>query len=378
MLGCTNARLDQLMAQFNRGSANPDHVFHYLPFSFAASWLLLLTALSRNSVLTLSHDLSKLADELKIATPDYFLNVPTLLERVRRRIEEAIQQRGGFAAKVFSRAQQAHARRQKSESHFPDGLCFWLANRVMFPAIRKSVGANLKALICGSAPLALETQLFYMMIGIPVLQAYGLTETTGICTLDDPHHVEPGRVGTAVPGIEMTLAEDGEIIVRGPNIFPGYWQRPADTAKALEGGWFHTGDQGEVDATGNWRITGRVKNLIILNSGHKIPPEPLEDALSKALPEAEHVVLQGNQRGFLSALIAPNSGNGLTDSRVQAALDALNADVPHYKKIHGFHIVAEPFSIENGLLAANGKLRRAAIADRFAAEIEQIYQKKSA
>jgi long-chain acyl-CoA synthetase len=378
MLGCTNARLDQLMAQFNRGSANPDHVFHYLPFSFAASWLLLLTALSRNSVLTLSHDLSKLADELKIATPDYFLNVPTLLERVRRRIEEAIQQRGGFAAKVFSRAQQAHARRQKSESHFPDGLCFWLANRVMFPAIRKSVGANLKALICGSAPLALETQLFYMMIGIPVLQAYGLTETTGICTLDDPHHVEPGRVGTAVPGIEMTLAENGEIIVRGPNIFPGYWQRPADTAKALEGGWFHTGDQGEVDATGNWRITGRVKNLIILNSGHKIPPEPLEDALSKALPEAEHVVLQGNQRGFLSALIAPNSGNGLTDSRVQAALDALNADVPHYKKIHGFHIVAEPFSIENGLLAANGKLRRAAIADRFAAEIEQIYQKKSA
>jgi len=197
MLGCTNARLDQLMAQFNRGGAAPDHAFHYLPFSFAASWLLLLTALSRNSVLTLSHDLSKLADELKIATPDYFLNVPTLLERVRRRIEETLQQRGGFAAKVFSRAQQAYLRRQKNESRFPDGLWLWTANRMMFPAIRSSVGVNLKALICGSAPLALETQLFYMMIGIPVLQAYGLTETTGICTLDDPQHVEPGRVGDA-------------------------------------------------------------------------------------------------------------------------------------------------------------------------------------
>jgi long-chain acyl-CoA synthetase len=378
MLGCTNARLDQLMAQFNRGSADPDHVFHYLPFSFAASWLLLLTALSRNSVLTLSHDLSKLADELNIAMPDYFLNVPTLLERVRRRIEETLQQRGGFPARVFTRAQQAYLRRQKNESRFPDGLWLWLANRMMFPAIRSSVGANLKALICGSAPLALETQLFYMMIGIPVLQAYGLTETTGICALDDPNHVEPGRVGTAVPGIEMTLAEDGEIIVRGPNIFPGYWQRPADTAKALEGGWFHTGDQGEVDTNGNWRITGRVKNLIILNSGHKVAPEPLEDALAKHLPEAQHVVLQGNQRGFLSALIAPNSGNGLTDSRIQAVVDALNADAPHYKQIHGFHIAAEPFSIENGLLAANGKLRRAAIAERFAAEIEQIYQKKNA
>jgi len=378
MLGCTNARLDQLMSQFSRSGAEPDRVFHYLPFSFAASWLLLLTALSRNSVLTLSHDLSKLADELKIATPDYFLNVPTLLERVRRRIEEAIQQRGGFAAKIFSRAQQAYARRHRNESRFADGLWLWLANRMMFPAIRNSVGVNLKALICGSAPLALETQLFYMMIGIPVLQAYGLTETTGICTLDDPNHVEPGRVGTAVPGIEMALAENGEITVRGPNVFPGYWQRPADTAKALQGGWFHTGDQGEVDATGNWRITGRVKNLIILNSGHKIAPEPLENALAQKLPESPHVVLQGNQRGFLSALIAPNSGNGLSDSRIQAAVDALNADAPHYKQIHGFHIVAEPFSIENGLLAANGKLRRAAIAARFAAEIDQIYQKKNA
>jgi long-chain acyl-CoA synthetase len=378
MLGCTNARLDRLMAQFNGGSAEPDRIFHYLPLSFAASWLLLLTALSRNSVLTLSSDLSKLADELKIATPDYFLNVPTLLERVRHRIEEAIQQRGGFAARVFSRAQRAYLRRHKNESRFPDGLWFWLANRLMFPAIRNSIGVNLKALICGSAPLALETQLFFIMIGIPVLQAYGLTETTGICTLDDPKHVVPGRVGTPIPGIEMMLAEDYEIIVRGPNIFPGYWQRPADTAKALEGGWLHTGDQGEVDASGNWRITGRVKNLIILNSGHKIAPEPLEDALAQNLPEAPHVVLQGNQRGFLSALIAPNSENGLTDSRIQSVVDAVNADLPHYKQIHAFQIVPEPFSIENGLLTANGKLKRDAIAARFAAEIEQMYQKKSA
>jgi long-chain acyl-CoA synthetase len=175
----------------------------------------------------------------------------------------------------------------------------------------------------------------------------------------------------------MTLAENDEIIVRGPNVFPGYWQRPAETAKALEGGWFHTGDQGEVDASGNWRITGRVKNLIVLNSGHKIAPEPLEDALVHRLPEAQHVVLQGNQRGFLSALVVPTSGNGLTDSRIQSAVDALNADLPHYKQIHGFHVVAEPFSIENGLLTANGKLRRDAIASRFAAEIEQLYVKKS-
>ncbi len=116
---------------------------------------------------------------------------------------------------------------------------------MIFPKIRKAIGPNLKALICGSAPLAVETQLFFHMIGIPMLQAYGLTETTAICTMDDPKQADPGPVGSAIPGVEMTLAENGEILVRGRNIFAGYWQRNAETEKALEGGWFHTGDQGE-------------------------------------------------------------------------------------------------------------------------------------
>ena len=149
-----------------------------------------------------------------------------------------------------------------------------------------------------------------MMLGIPVLQVYGLTETTAICTMDDPGHVEPGHVGPAIPGIEMTVAENGEILVRGPNIFPGYWQRPAETAKALAGGWFHTGDQGEVDASGNWRVTGRLKNLIVLNSGHNIAPEPLEQKLAAQLPEAQQVVLVGNQRSFLGLLVTVPSANG--------------------------------------------------------------------
>src|SRR5271170_7507450 len=202
MLGCTNARLDQLMAQ-HPATQEPNEIFHYLPFCFAASWILLLTALSRNSVLTLSTDVSKIADDLKVSAPDYFLNVPTLLERVRAKIAETIQKRGGFAAFVFSRAQQGYVRQQNNESRGLDSLWLWLARRVMFPEIRKSIGSKLKALICGSAPLSTETQHFFMMLGIPVLQAYGLTETTAICTLDDPTCVVPGRVGLAIPGIEM-------------------------------------------------------------------------------------------------------------------------------------------------------------------------------
>ncbi len=288
--------------------------------------------------------------------------------------------------KVFNRAKREYLRRRNGEGTFADSLCLSLANSAMFPAIRKNIGPNLKALICGSAPLPPETQLFFMMIGIPVLQVYGLTETTAICTMDDPRHFEPGRVGPAIPGTEMTLAESGEILVRGPNIFPGYWQRPAETAKALEGGWFHTGDQGDADASGNWRITGRLKNLIILNSGHNIAPEPLEDALAARLPEAQQILLLGNQRSFLAALVTvagtngsgKSSQNGFSGERIQAVINELNTNLPHYKQIRAFHVVAEPFSIENGLLTANGKFKRDVISARFAAEIENLYQKKPA
>jgi len=370
MLGCTNARLDALMA----GHAEFDNVFHYTPFCFAASWIALLTFLSRDSVVTLSTDLARLSDELKLAAPDYFLNVPTLLERVRAKVTESIQKRGRITASIFGRAQKAFLNAQDGESSSVDRLCLSIASKMMFPKIRKNIGPNVKALICGSAPLAVETQRFFMMLGIPVLQVYGLTETTAICTMDDPRHFEPGKVGPAIPGVEMKVADTGEILVRGPNVFAGYWQRPAETAKALADGWFHTGDQGEVDASGNWRITGRLKNLIILNSGHNIAPEPIEQALQGQLQEAQQVVLVGNQRSFLTLLLTISGTNGLHSERIQSAIDAVNANLPHYKKIRAFHVVPEPFSIENGLLTANGKLKRDAISARFSAGIENLYR----
>ena len=378
MLQCTNQRLDLLMDQPGGSQRDPDRIFHYLPLCFAASWIALLTFLSRGSVLTLSTDLTKLPDELKLAMPDYFLNVPALLQRVRARIEETVQKRGGVAATIFSRAQQAFLKKRSGKIRLLDSMYLSIARAFMFPTIRKSIGPNLKALICGSAPLTVETQLFFIMLGIPVLQVYGLTETTAICTMDDPRDFEPGRVGRTVPGIEMTIAESGEILVRGPNVFPGYWQRPAETAKALAGGWFHSGDQGEVDAKGNWRITGRLKNLIILNSGHNVAPEPVEQALAARLPRAQQVVLLGNQRSFLAALVTVDSNNGLHKADLESAIEALNSGLPHYKQIRAFHVVAEPFTVENGLLTSNGKLKRDAIAARFAAEIERLYQKKPA
>jgi long-chain acyl-CoA synthetase len=378
VVSSTNARLDQLMG----ARQEAERVFQYAPFCFAAARILLFTSLSRNSVLTLSTDLSKISDELKLAEPHYFVNVPLFLERVRRKVEESIQKRGGFAATAFSRAQQAYLRRYRKKSRSADFLWLAVANTVLFPTIRRSIGPNLKVLICGSAPLSAETQLFFMMLGVPVLQVYGLTETTAICTMDDPKRFEPGRVGPAIPGVEMTRGDNAEILVRGPNVFPGYWRRPAETAKVLAGGYFHTGDQGDVDAAGNWCITGRLKNLIILNSGHNIAPEPIEEALATRLPNAQQVVLLGNQRSFLAALVTASgtngAANGVNADRIQSVLDTMNAGLPHYKQIRAFHIVPEPFTIESGLLTANGKLKRDAISARFAPEIESLYQKRSA
>ena len=367
MLSCINARLDILM----RGSQRPDRVFHYLPFVFAGSWMLLLTSLLRGSQLTVNTDLSRIAQDMRAAAPDYFLNVPALLERMRRAVDEQLWKAGGLIRAIYGRAKAAWVRQQEGKSQMLDRVWLSLARTAIFPTIRqKMIGRDLRALICGSAPLALDTQLFFMMLGIPVLQSYGLTETTAICTLDDPDHYEPGRVGPPIPGIEMKLGENEEILVRGPNIFPGYWNRPDETSRALQDGWFHSGDQGEVDARGNWRIVGRIKNLIILGSGHNIAPEPIEEKILQQLPGAAQVVLVGNGKGYLSAIITGD----ITRERAQTAIDAVNPQFPHYKQVRAFHIRAEAFTIENGLLTANGKLKRDLIARELHNEIDDMYR----
>jgi len=371
MLGCIMLPLDQLVS----GHKDVERVFHYAPFNFAAAWMLLLSCLSRKSLLTLSMNISRLQAEMKIAAPHYFLNVPLLLERVRRGVEENVVKTGGIVAKIFNRAKAGwFARHDIENPHREASVSLAIARAVVFPTIRKKIGPNLKALICGSAPLARETQLFFMMLGIPVLQAYGLTETTAICTLDIPGNVEPGWVGSAVPGIEMKLGADEEILVRGPNIFPGYWNRPEESAKVLRDGWFHSGDQGEVNDNGNWRIIGRIKNLLVLSSGHNVAPEPIEEKLQAALPGAQQVVLIGHGRRYLIAIAAGE----VNREAVAKEIESMNAGQPHYKRIHGFHVEPQAFTMESGLITANGKLRRAAIAEYFAPQIEALYREKRA
>lgn len=368
MLGRTTERLGQLMTA--TGGGGPDRVFHYLPFSFAASWLLLLSCLTRETTLTLSTDLSRLADEIRLSSPNYFLNVPTLLERVRRGVEEALAKRAAPIRSLFEKSRAAWQRQDAGPASPSDKISLWLAKKLIFGTINQHFGRDLRALICGSAPLALETQQFFQMLGIPVLQAYGLTETTGVCTMDDPREAaEPGYVGSAIPGIEMKVGEHDEIMTRGPHIFPGYWNRPEETARVLQDGWFRTGDQGEMNASGKWRIRGRIKNLIVLNSGHKVAPEPMEERIAGLLPAARHVVIVGNGRSYLCALIAGT----VAPAAVQEALEVVNRELPHYRQVRDFKLIGDAFTPESGLLTAMAKLRRDAVSARFASEINAMY-----
>jgi long-chain acyl-CoA synthetase len=374
MTGCTTERLNQLMG----ATTAADQIFLYAPMNFAASWMLMLSALLRESVLTLSSDLNKLADEICRSAPHYFLNVPTLLERVKRAVEDNLAKQASPIQSLYKKTREAWQRQNAGRTKLFDGFTIALGRKLIFSKIKARFGPNIRALICGSAPLAPETQQWFLMLGIPVLQAYGLTETTALCTLDDPRlPIEPGYVGRAVSGIEMQLAENDEIMVRGPNIFSGYWNRPAETAQVLRDGWLHTGDQGEVNASGNWRIIGRIKNLLVLNTGHKFAPEPIEDKLAQLLPAAQQIVLVGNGRSYVTMLVTGLVTGKLESAAVQAAIDQVNRELPHYRQIRNFHILPEPFAPDSGLVTANGKLKRDAIAKHYDAEINSMYARKA-
>jgi long-chain acyl-CoA synthetase len=369
MLGCTTGWMDRL----DWKGPEPMRVFQYLPVTFAASWIVMLSCLTKNTVLTLSTDLNRVADEIRLSAPNYFFNVPTLLERVRRGVEDTLSKGSAAIQHIYGNACEAWKRKQEGKGG--GGLSLALGKALIFNKIRARFGGNLRGLVCGSAPLAPETQEFFAMLGIPIWQVYGLTETCGICTMDDPRiPSEPGRVGQAIPGIDLMVGENDEIVVRGPNVFPGYWNRPEETARVMQGGVFHTGDQGEVNSKGNWRISGRIKNLIVLNSGHNVAPEPIEEKIAQLASGVQQVVVVGNGRGYLSALVT----GAVEPQVVQAAIDQVNSELPHYRQVRNFAIVKEGFTPESGLLTANGKLRRDAINSRFCDEIEQMYRQQAA
>ncbi|MCB9682673.1 MAG: AMP-binding protein [Alphaproteobacteria bacterium] len=362
-------RTADALAELLGDEAGADLVYHYLPLCFMGSRIVLWTSIWREVELMMGVDVDRIADDLPLANPHYLLNVPVLLERVKLGAENAIASKSVVVGWLYARGRAAWARHLDGGMRGLDATWWKLADRFLFAPIRARFGPNLRFLICGSAPLSPATQSWYAMIGIPVYQVYGLTETTAIVTMDRPGLAVAGRVGYAIDGVQTALGAEDELLVRGPHVFAGYWRNIDATAAVLRDGWFHTGDQATVDEHGNHAIVGRVKNLLVPSSGHNVAPEPLELAIAAGAPGVEQVVVVGHGRPYLTAVVT----GAASTSAVQAAVDTVNATLPHYKRIRRFWQRAEPLTDAEGLLTANGKLKRAAIEHAFADAIEAMY-----
>ena len=367
MLDCATTRLAELTGL----AWGQEHALHYLPLCYAGSRVVVLAALRRGATLTLLSDPRQLATELETASPHYLLNVPLVLERFRAAAIEGVAARGPRAAGLLAGALQAHGDPPRGLRGLRARAVRAVARRTVLPKIRGRFGSRLVGLICGSAPLSVACQEFYAALGIPIYQGYGLTETTALCTLDRPGEIRSGYVGTALPGVELEVGEEGEVLTRGPHVFAGYWKNQAASEAALTPqGWFRTGDLGEFDPAGRLKVVGRRNAVLVLQSGHNVPPEPIEEALREAIGPGAQVCLSGHGKPYLSAVVA---GEGLEREAVDAAIRAYNADVAGPRRVQGFHLAAEPFSETDGTLTSNLKLRRRAIHARYARPLESIY-----
>jgi long-chain acyl-CoA synthetase len=270
-----------------------------------------------------------------------------------------------------------------------------LADRLVFSAIREKIGGRLRILVSGSAPLPINVAEFFAAIGLPIVEGYGLTETAPVLTVNPQDAPRLGTVGRAIPGVELRIADDGEILARGPNVMSGYYNKPEATAEALRDGWFHTGDIGTLDQDGYLTITDRKKDLLVTSGGKKIAPQPIEGILKRSPLIAEAVVL-GDRQKFASALLVPDFAalerrlRDLGRSPTQddrAALvrrddvvalydeivDSLNRELSQFERIKKFRLLPREFSMATGELTPTLKVRRKAVEQNWREVIEEIY-----
>lgn len=365
MLPQTSSALSDLMRQ----AAGGDRLYHYLPMCFMGSRLVVWTSLFRDNPIHLGSEPERILFEVGHVHPHYFLNVPVLLERFKAGVDTAMSARGGAVRALYGRAVAAATRKAAAKATVSDRLTLAVASRVLFPKIRARFGDNLRFLICGSAALRPDVSDWFTMIGIPVYQVYGLTETTGILTMDRPGDARTATVGFPLPRVELKLGEGDELLARGPNLFTGYWNRPKESAAAFEAGWFRTGDQATLGADGRLAIVGRTKNVLVPSSGHNVAPEPIEQLLAAEIPGLADAIVVGHARPHLVVLLTGD----VTEEAIRAGVERTNAALPHYQRLRAWHHRAAPMTDAEGLLTANGKPRRAVIEAHFQDAIDGMY-----
>ncbi|PWI04861.1 long-chain fatty acid--CoA ligase [Streptomyces sp. NWU339] len=405
------APCDTLLAGWAHTAAPPGEqpvVLAYLPFSHVYG--LMIQGLCVRGGLLMGHEpdtsTESLSSALRTLRPTYLYAVPSLLEKIYKNFLRASQQAGRGA--LFERAADtardfaAAVERQRLGRGPGPGLDLRLQHslyeRTVYRKLRAALGGRIRRATSGGSALNRDLSLFYEGIGIYVHDGYGLTETGGGVTMQPLGREKSGTVGRALPGSEIRVAEDGEILVRGPSVFQGYLGDEAATLTALAGGWLATGDLGRVDSEGYLTITGRKKDIIITSSGKSVAPAALEQRL-RMHPLVHQAVVVGDDRPCVGALItldpeflthwraalslpgdAPTrearEENALHEE-IARAVAAANSSVSRSESIRVFRVLAEPFDVTNGLLTPSMKLRRDEIVRRHALEIDAMYHSRS-
>ncbi|MFF5323243.1 AMP-dependent synthetase/ligase [Janibacter hoylei] len=383
------------------GMLTPDDVHYlWLPLSHVFAKVLLLISTDVGMQTAVDGRIDKIVDNLGEVRPTFMAAAPRIFEKVYGKLSLGMQEEGGAKAKIFDFA-SATARQYsqaQSDGRRPGlllGLKHKVADKLVFAKVRDRFGGRVRFFISGSAALNTDIAHWFNGAGLPILEGYGLTETSAAATVNRPYALRVGTVGWPNVQTEIKVAEDGEILVRGEHVMEGYHNNPEATAEVLtEDGWFHTGDIGEVDADGFVKITDRKKDLFKTSNGKYVAPSQIESTFKGLCPYVGQLLVHGENRQFVTALVTLDEeaiqpwaeANGLADAgyteivssmqareMVQSYVDELNAGLNRHEQIKRFHILGRDLTVEDGELTPSLKLRRKVVADKFKGDIEEMY-----
>jgi long-chain acyl-CoA synthetase len=369
----------------------------FLPLSHVFERMLDYAYFHKTATIAYAESIDKLAANFLEVNPHCFAAVPRVYEKVHAKITAKAEAGGAIKKKLFDWAVGVGRRRVpyvEREEPLPSGLAWRLkiADALVLKKIRAALGNRFRFAVSGGAPLARDLAEFFIGAGVMIYEGYGLTETSPVICVNGPGRVRVGTVGRAIPGVEVRIAEDGEIVSRGPHIMKGYFHKPEATAEAIDrDGWFHTGDIG-VLKDGFLSITDRKKDLIVLAGGKKAAPQPIENELKKSPYVALPIVI-GDRQKFLAALIVPNfeklkvwaqaakvrvdwdalDANPDVRRLFQTQIDAYNAERPGHEQIRAFALLPSDLTVEDGSITPTLKVKRRILESRYASLIEQMY-----
>ena len=335
----------------------------------------LYTMLLAGATIAYAESPERMAANLLEIRPTILLAVPRFYEKLLARAVE-VSEAMGFPRANLSRwgrkVAMEWAELRDAKRPVPPLLAIQhaVAGFLVYARLRSRLGGRVRLQVSGGAALHREIGLFFYGAGMPIFQGYGLTETSSGVSVNRFESFRIGTVGPLFDRAEVKIADDGEILVRGPMVTKGYWNRPQETADAIKDGWFYTGDIGALDPDGHLRITDRKKDLIATSGGKKVPPQMIEDAL-KSSPKILEALVLGEGRKYIAALIVPASG--VTREEVSAEVERVNSGLAQFEKVKKFELIPDDLSVENGALTPSLKIKRKVVADRHQDLIARLF-----